>query len=1462
MIPKLEQLLPDARNRRERIREKTLDGLKTLFPIVGKDATIEINNLAVNEKSYSSNQQKDALLRGHTLYEPVKCTLTLKDKAGNVLDEKANHTILHLPFFTERHTFIVGGNEYDVPSQLRLRSGVYTRERGNGEYEAAFNLSKGTNFRLSMEPESGKLHMELGTSKIPLYAVLKGLSVPDVDITRHWGAALRDVNAAAVGKKEGTLIDKVVTRIKAPKDPMPETIEGKRDLIHKFFDETEMDPEVTLRTLGIPLASANALALLTASKKLIQVHRGEAEEDDRDSLEFKTIHTVDDFFRERLTKDAARTIGRKLQMRLNMSKEKTLATIVPSSTFTKSLNTFLTNAALTSIPMQINPMEIIDHASRVTSLGEGGISSERAIPFESRKIHNTHLGILDPIRTPESSRAGVDIRHTISAARDDKGNLYTHMLDARTGQKTMISAVTAAKSTIGFSGQEEKAQVDAIRGIHTISVPRKEVDYFLPDPIYMLSPATALVPMINGAQGNRLIMSSKFQTQALSLIHRQAPLVQVAAPRKGRSMEQELARLVVPTSPISGTVEKIDADYIYIRPDGKTAASASTDAALIKIPYDTYFPLAAKTFLHNEVTVKPGDAVKADQILAGSNFTKGDALALGRNMSVAYMAYYGKNSNDAVVISDGAAKNLISEHMYKEVLPKSPDVIPGKAKYAVYYGAQFTGAQLAKLDANGVAIPGKKFVYGDPVLLALRKAPPSPEAALLGNFHKSLVKPYRDAAVLWEHATEGEVIDAVDAPRQAMITLKTLEPMKIGDKLANRFGGKGVVSTIVPDERMVKDEAGNPIDVMFTSACVISRINPAQIVEGALGKVAEKTGKPIILKQFALKDNVKYAKELLAEHGLKDKETVYDPVSGKHIPDIFVGRSFIHKLFKSTETNYSARGVADYDANMQPTRGGDDGAKAIGRMEFNALLAHNARNIIKDALTIKSDKSDEFWRALEFGLPPPPPKTPFAAEKLVAMLRGAGINLDKSGSQVSLGPLTDRDIMKLSSGALDVPDLDKSRSFMVNAKNLKPEKGGLFDPALTGGLSGTRWSHIELVEPIVNPIFMDSTCKLLGLTAAQLRAEISKVGGGGIKKQLNAIDLVAKEAELRKQTKTAKDTALDNTVKQLKYIAALREKGYTPGEAYTLTKIPVIPPIMRPILPSRRGGELQIADANHLYRDVGLASKALESGKEFLPADEIANARLHLHDATAALFGLDEPTSPQLRGKSVKGYIERIAGAGSPKAGFFHKNILKRQQDLSGRATAIPDASLNMDQVGVPEDMLWITYSKFIMRGLIGMGFAALRANEMIEERHPLARAVLDKELTTRPILLNRAPTLHKHNIIAAYPVPVAGKSLSVNPFIERSQNLDFDGDAMSLHVPVSDAAVAEAREMTISKLLFSDRNRTNLLVYPQHETIIGTFLATSGTPKGQTRKFKTKADAVAAYKKGEINLDTPVIIG
>lgn len=1814
-------------DRRELIRKRAVDGVNTVFPLGVRNHHIEVRNAKVTPRQYSSREQKDAILHGRTLQEPLKGDLILRDAAGKVLDTKKSVTLAQVPYFTPRHTFIVDGNEYTVSNQRRVRPGVYTRVRGNEELEATFNLAKGENFRVNMSPETGHLYMEYGTSRIPLYPVLRGLGISDKQIRQQWGGGVVDANKAAFDKKREQAVKKLYERLVPSYNRTATTAESRVRAIEEAYQDTAMDGDVTKRTLGQSFNRVTPTALLRASTKLLDVHRAGEDTDDRDSLAFQTLHGVEDFFKERIQLEG-RNLARKIAVKASGQAAPSLDRVVPASPFTRSLRSFITNASLSTIPSQINPVEILDSAVRITSLGEGGISSERAVPPEARNLHSTHLGIIDPVRTPEcydketevftsrgwrywsditkedelacrvdghltfhrprhlvaqhydgplygvktgkidylvtpnhrvlcrtetawhvcradevhgtwnrwfdtghdplvgathtafqlppvtgrtknqypahggfltdttieaepidmgdwaafmgwylskgnvtyneeksnyfvditqspeenprnyemieallrrmpfkwcccngrtfrigvkqlaaylrdfgycydkyipyyffntdvptrevlletlllgdgrigcvrktgkkynqrvfcttsprlaadferlaislgwatrtgryqdkredryldtyevrilthryrqalrkndvhrivpyndmvycaevpggllyvrrnnsvpiwsgnSFKVGVDLRAAIGTHRDENGQMYTRMRNARTGRMEFVPVHKLEESTVAFPGEmRRKTGIGALQRGYVRSVAKKDVDYELVHPSHLYGPTTNLVPMPESLQGNRTIMGSKMATQALPLLGREAPYIQVESPKPGRSFEDEIADLVVPTAPVDGVIAKVDKDYIYIRPERTKSSEASlfeqqhvevekiAAAPLVKVHYDHNYPLASKTYLHNNVQVKPGDRVQKGQHLADSNFTRDGSLALGRNMRVGYMSYYGANSNDAVVISDGASKKLTSEHMYKEMMALDDDVVLDKKKHRAQFPNKWTASQYGNLDDRGVAKAGAVVQPGDPVIVALRRIEPTAEMAMLGKLHKTLARPFREEVVAWNHKAPGKVIDVIVTSSRVVVTVKTEEPAGIGDKIAGRYGNKGVISKIIPDDQMVHTKDGRPVDILMTSAGIVSRVNPAQIVETAAAKVAEKTGKRIIVPSLSGRNNVGWAKKLLKDNGLSDKEVVHNPRTGKDIvgPDgkgVMVGPQYIYKLFKSTDTNYSARGVEDYDVNLQPAKGGEDGAKGLGRMEINALIAHNTRNVLQEASTLKSSRNDEFWRAYQLGRPLPQPKPSFAYDKLGMMLRGAGIKFDKSNEQVTLGPMTDADIKKLSSGAL-------TKATMIRERDLKPERGGLFDPVVTGGTQGNRWAHVDLKEPIVNPTFEEPTRRLLGYTQADFRKAVATEGGGGIRRRLRNLDVAAKTRELQELVRTAKGTQLDNAIKQLKYLKALKAEKLRPDEAYILTKLPVVPPVARPIMPSRGKRDLLVSDANYLYRDNILANEALAEMKQTELPEEIGRARVQLYDTTRATFGLADPVSPQLRGRKAKGFITTISGQGSPKGGFFHGKLLKLPQDLSGRGTAVPDLALNMDQIGLPEEMMWKTFQPHILRALVQRGYKAVDAQRLVEERHPVAHDALVSESKKRPVLVNRAPTLHRYGIIGAYATPVPGKTIRVNPFIETGMNLDYDGDTLQIHVPVSDKAVNEVKGTTMSNLLFGDRTQSDLMVMPQHEAVLGVYAASSAKG-GKKHIFKTKKAAVEAYRRGDVDLHDSVEIG
>jgi hypothetical protein len=892
-------------------------------------------------------------------------------------------------------------------------------------------------------------------------------------------------------------------------------------------------------------------------------------------------------------------------------------------------------------------------------------------------------------------------------------------------------------------------------------------------------------------------------------------------------------------------VTKIDKEFIYFKDKAGKGH---------KLEYSENFPLASKTYIHDDLKVKVGDKVTKGQVLADNNYTKDSTLALGKNLEVGYMAYHGLNTNDAIVVSRSAADKMKSLHMVKKVIPLDKQTFVDPRKHAANFPRSYSKDQYSSLD-KGIVKPGTRLKRGDPIVSAVRTAPPSIENQILGRIHKSLRRPYSDASLSWDKDVEGEVVDVARTGNRITVTVKSEEPLKLGDKLVGRYGNKGVVSKILDDDSMVKNEAGDPLDLLWASTGVVSRINPAQILETSLAKIAKRDGAPIVVPNFQKVDNVKWVKSKMKKAGIKDKETLYDPVTGKKIPKIMTGPQYIYKLFKSADTNYSARGVnKGYDLNNQPARGGLSGAKGTGGMEINGLLAHDARDTLRENAIVKGTRNTEYWRAVQLGLPAPQPKTSFAYDKFTNMLAGAGLRLGRSGNDVSMAPLTDKDILKMSSGEI-------SNGRMVRAKDLRSEKGGLFDLGVTGGMSGSRWGHVPLPEPVINPVFKEPARRILGLTEKELDRRFKEEGGAVIRKELNAVDPKARISELKKKVYDLKGPAQDNAVKQIRALESLDANGVKAGDAYTLKNLPVMPPIYRPITPSYKG-DLLVADVNHLYKDAILARDKFKEAKSLgLPDKDIGSIRKHMQDTVNAVVGTHGPASRKLAAKKTKGIINTITGT---KDGFYNAKLVSKRLDLTGRGVAAPDPSLGLDEVGLPENMVWDMYSPFVVGRLVKRGYPAVQAKKLVDERGPQAREELAQETRARPVTLNRAPSLHKYNLISAYPRIIPGTTIKVNPFIEDGMNLDYDGDALQVHLPASRAAVKDAEKMVLSKNIFSQKDINNpwLLVFPKHESVAGIEKALIQKPsKAKTRVFNTRREALDAYRRGEVGISDPVEI-
>lgn len=371
------------------------------------------------------------------------------------------------------------------------------------------------------------------------------------------------------------------------------------------------------------------------------------------------------------------------------------------------------------------------------------------------------------------------------------------------------------------------------------------------------------------------------------------------------------------------------------------------------------------------------------------------------------------------------------------------------------------------------------------------------------------------------------------------------------------------------------------------------------------------------------------------------------------------------------------------------------------------------------------------------------------------------------------------------------------------------------------------------------------------------------VSGNALHQMLSSIDpdvqITALKAEIKETRSPSKRDAI---IKKIKYLAGLQKVDLKPQNAYILHNVPVTPPMVRPSIPMG-GNRIEFADVNTLYRDHMLVNNGLKDNLDFLPHDMLINERKDSYNGLKAVFGLGDAVSGGARGKDLKGYIQQIAGDTGPKGGFFHNKLLKKKQDFSGRATIYAEPNLGFNEVAAPKDMLWTMYEFHIIRDLVRNGYDLMAARKAVQNRDVAATNSFNKVIKQVPVILNRAPTLMRTNITAHFPVPIEGKTLGINPLHLPMYAGDFDGDALTLHVPMTPEAVEEAKKKLLPQQHIYDfrKGQGASMVAPGHEAVIGSMALTEPDMTQEPRIFKSEAEVLAALERGEINDNTPIKI-
>jgi DNA-directed RNA polymerase subunit beta' len=301
---------------------------------------------------------------------------------------------------------------------------------------------------------------------------------------------------------------------------------------------------------------------------------------------------------------------------------------------------------------------------------------------------------------------------------------------------------------------------------------------------------------------------------------------------------------------------------------------------------------------------------------------------------------------------------------------------------------------------------------------------------------------------------------------------------------------------------------------------------------------------------------------------------------------------------------------------------------------------------------------------------------------------------------------------------------------------------------------------------------------------------------------------------------------------------------------------------MRPVT-AMSGNRLEFSDVNLLYRDHMLVNNSLHELKDMLPPEELQTERKDLYNGAKAIMGFGEPISPSSKGRGLKGIALQLAGSSSPKKGFFQSKVIGKKQDFSGRATITNDPTLGLNEIGVPKDMLWSMYKMHIIRDLVQKGYPYVEAEKAYEAKNEAGLTSFKKMTEHIPIILNRAPTLMKSNITAFMPKPIDGKTVTYNPLNLKLIAGDFDGDAVSMFLPITPESISEAKDKILpqSQLYDFRKGMGVSLVQPDHEAILGAVHLSEPDMAQKVVEFKTEADALKALKEGKIKDNTPIRI-
>jgi DNA-directed RNA polymerase subunit beta len=1024
------------------LEEGLIEELDSFSPITDYTGKLELHFLGKDYKLKRPKYDVDEAKRRDSTYavQMYVPTRLINKETGEIKEQEV--FIGDLPLMTDRGTFIINGAERVIVNQIVRSPGVYykaeTDKNGRRTYNASLIPNRGAWLKFETDRNDLVWVRIDKTRKLSAQVLLKALGLSDSEIfdaLRHPEYFQKTIDKEGQFSEEEALME--LYRKLRPGEP-PTVSGGQQLLDSRFFDPKRYDLGKVGRhklnrklRLNVPEAMRvlTPQDILASIDYLINLEFDIGMVDDIDHLGNRRVRSVGELLQNQVRVGLNR-LERIIRERMTVSDADSLtpASLVNPKPLVAAIKEFFGSSQLSQFMDQTNPLAELTHKRRLSALGPGGLTRERA-GFAVRDIHPSHYGRICPIETPEGPNAGLIGSLATHARVNSYGFIETPFYPVESGR------VMRDRPPLYMTADEEDdlrvapgdipadennyilgEQVPVrYRQDFTTTTPT-EVDFVAVSPVQIISVATSLIPFLEHDDANRALMGSNMQRQAVPLLRPERPLV-------GTGLEAQAARDsgMVIISRVDGEVTYVDANRIRVRDDnGKE----------YEHQIQKYQRSNQDTCLNQRPIVFAGDRVRAGQIMADGSATEGGEIALGQNVTVAYMPWEGYNYEDAILISE----RLVYDDVYTSIHIEKYEIEARQTKLGpeeITREIPNVGEDaLRQLDETGIIRIGAWVEAGD---ILVGKVTPKgesdqpPEEKLLRAIFGEKARDVRDNSLRVPNGEKGRVVDVRiftreqgdELPPGANMVVRVYVAQKrkiqVGDKMAGRHGNKGIISRILPIENMPYLPDGSPVDIVLNPLGVPSRMNVGQVFECLLGWAGEHLGMRFKMTPFdemygaeasrltthaKLQEAASFPnKDWVFNSEVPGKIQVYDGRTGEPFDrPVTVGKAYMLKLVHLVDDKIHARSTGPYSLVTQQPLGGkaQQGGQRFGEMEVWALEAFGAAYILQELLTVKSDDMqgrNEALNAIVKGKAIPRPGTPESFKVLMRELQSLCLDI-------------------------------------------------------------------------------------------------------------------------------------------------------------------------------------------------------------------------------------------------------------------------------------------------------------------------------------------------------------------------------------------------------------------------------------------------------------------------------------